>query len=593
VNDQAAERPTLRRHCLVLALFALLAWSFLLPGSAHLRAALIGIPGDNFQHAWFLWHFARAVTHGQNPFFTNLIFYPNRVNLAWSTTDPAAAALALPLSLALGPVGAYNVSLILQLALSALFAYLLCLRICGNFFAAVIGGICFGFSPFLMGEALGHLSLVTAFPIPLYFLVLDGMLRRADSRWASGVATGSALFLTALAHYNYTVFCILLTTVILSVDLAIDGLGFAPRVWKPLVTAGATFAVLFTPLFWMMWANPAARPRSRGLDLIEGHSADLLGWFVPSWNHLELGRFARGWNLGLFGAGYEGVVYLGPVIMALAAIGFWTGRRENRRWTTRLLVGAVVFWALSLGPQVRVWGHDTGVPGPGILFYFSPFGRFISAPSRFHVIAMLCFAALAAMGFSYLMKRLAGVRRSAIAAIICVLLVLDLVWVPFPVSTPAETVRSRGFAVPIDGCTVPADVAGSTVLTVPELEWPYPVRAMWMQLGDGGRYALADGYVSYGPDAIWNKYWSEPLMRSLRAVRSGNGAVIDAAADHASAAATIRDLNLGAVVVFDFPRRDAAVDYLREVLATEAQRQAKCTVFDLHNVSPNSATSFY
>jgi hypothetical protein len=582
-----------RRELLVFGLFVVVAVVSLLPGSLRPRAALIGVPGDNFQHAWFLWHFARAVTHGQNPFFTDLIFYPNRVNLAWSTTDPLAAVLALPFSLTMGPVGAYNVSLVLQLALAGFFAYLLCLRICGDFFAAVVGGVCFGFSPFLIGEALGHLSLVTAFPIPVYLLALDTLLRRADARWMSGVVTGLALFLTALAHYNYTVFCILLTAVVLCVDLAMDRSQLAARVWKPLVTAGATFAALFSPLFWMMWANPAGRPRSRGLDLVEQHSAEVLGWIVPSWNHMVLGRYSRAWNEGLFGAGYEGVVYLGPVILVLAAIGVWTGRRENRRWTTRLFVGAMVFWGLSLGPHIRVWGRDSGVPGPGFLFYFSPFGRFISAPARFHVIAMLCFAALAAMGFAYLMRRFAGVRRSAIAAIICALLLLDLIWVPFPVATSAAAARYRGFAIPMDGCAVPADVARSTVLTVPELEWPYPVRAMWMQVGDAARYALADGYVSYGPDSIWDKYWSEPMMRSLRAVQDRDGASPDLAADRASVAGTIRNLNLGAVVVFDFPRRDATVDYLRQTLASEGERQGKCTIFDLRNVSPGSTANYY
>ncbi len=77
------------------------------------------------------------------------MYYPNTVNLTWSTTDPLAGVLALPASWLLGPAAAYNLSLVFQLALAAFFGRLLCLRVCRNETAAFIGGICFGFSPFL------------------------------------------------------------------------------------------------------------------------------------------------------------------------------------------------------------------------------------------------------------------------------------------------------------------------------------------------------------------------------------------------------------------------------------------------------------
>ena len=589
-----------KRDLRVFGLFLLLAVIFLLPGSLHPRTALLGVPGDTFQHTWFLWHFARAVIHGRNPLYTDLIFYPDRVNLAWSTTDPLASLMALPVSLVAGPIAAYNLSLILQLALAGFFGYLLCLRICRNFAAAIIGGVCFGFSPWLMGEALGHLSLATAFPIPLYFLALDTLLRRGTgnvkTQWRDGISLGLALFLTALAHYNYTVFCALLTLVVICVDLALEGsAALARQIWKPLAIAAATFALLFAPFFVMLWANPTARPRSRSFDLIEGHSADALGWFVPGWSHLLFGRFAQHWNLGLFSAGYEGTVYLGPIIIVLAAIGLWAGRRTNKLWTIRLLVTALVFWILSLGPHIRVAGKQTRVSGPGYLFYESPFARFVSAPARFHVIAMLCFAALAAMGIARILSALSSSRTRATAiAVICVLLALDLLTVPFPVVTSAASAQNPGFAIRTDGCSLPADVTSTTVVTVPELEWPYPVRAMWMQINDGGRYALADGYVSYGPDSTWQKFWSVPLLRSLREIQQPNGVPINPGEIRATIPAAILEMNLGAIVVFDFPQRDATVAYLKQILDQPSQREQHCTIFDLRTATPpNPAVSMY
>jgi hypothetical protein len=574
----------LERDLPPFTLFLLIAFCALLPGSLHLGSALLGYPGDTFQHAWFLWHFARALGHGTNPFFTNLIYYPNRVNLMWSTVVPVASILALPTSWLGGPVVAYNVSLLVQLALASLFAYLLCLRICGNLIAAVIGGVCFGFSPWLMGEALGHLSLVTAFPIPLYFLALDNVLRTRDDRWLRGVWLGLALFLSAMAHYNYTVFCGLLTVVILCVDFASAGFALLQRVWKPLLAGAVTFSLFFFPFFISMWGSAADRPKSRNFDLIAQHSADLFGWFVPSWNHILLGHFARSWNLGLFTAGYEGVTYLGPVILLLALIGFWIGRRRQRNWTIRLLTTAITFSALALGPRIRVWGHATAIPGPGLIFYMSPFAKFVSSPARFHVVVMLCLSGLVSLGVAFLLQRLSShAGRVALIATICVALALDLLTLPFPVVTSAASVRNRGFGIPIDGCAVPADVKWTTVLTVPELQWPYSVRSMWMQLNDGGRYALVDGYVSYGADALWQKYWSELLLRSVRSVQAGDASPVTPAVLRASLPATLHDLNLGAVVVFDFPQREATVSFLQAVLNQSGQRQEHCTVFDLQN----------
>src|ERR1700747_1823735 len=114
-GDLVGDRSRRRNHAVSFLTFLILGFIFTLPGSVSPASGLLGIPGDNFQHAWFLWHFARALTHAKNPFFTTLIYYPSGANLAWSTTDPLAGILALPLTLLAGPAIAYNLSIVLQL----------------------------------------------------------------------------------------------------------------------------------------------------------------------------------------------------------------------------------------------------------------------------------------------------------------------------------------------------------------------------------------------------------------------------------------------------------------------------------------------
>jgi hypothetical protein len=589
VNVPPAPAERARHHIVGFLICITLAVIFTLPGSIHPRSVLLGYSGDNFQHAWFLWHFAKAVVAGQNPFYTDLIFYPNQVNLAWSTTDPIAGTLALPLSLTAGPFVAYNLSLILQLALGAFFARLLCLKICRNEAAALIGGIVFGFSPFLLAHALGHLSLVTAFPIPLYLLALARILDGEKPSWKDGVLLGLALLLTALAHYNYTVFCLMLTVVILATDLILEGTTLVKRVWVSLAAGAVTFFVGFLPILRMLLGNASDLPSPRSLDNVQKYSADVFGFLIPSWNHVFFGHFARSLDMGIFTAGFEGTVYVGPAILIPAFLGLWRGRLIQPRWTVRAAAAAIVFYLLSLGPRLRFFGHQTRIPGPALLLYGTRFARFLSSPARFDVIVMLCLAILSAVGCAYVVSRLSETwQRAAAISVVLILLLADLLTVPFPNSSSFDAALYPDSATIVRPCELPSAAQRGTVLTFPMQEWPYNIKAMAMQMQDDGRYSLMDGYVSYGADSIWSQFQRYPILRSLLALQK-SGAMSpdsvtalpgDIASDRETAAGMIRDLQLSAIVVFDTGRHGAVIDYLEGVFGGQPVSAGSCSVFE-------------
>ncbi|HEV2224037.1 MAG TPA: hypothetical protein VGR84_13645 [Candidatus Acidoferrales bacterium] len=576
----------MRNHLLTFLLCVIAAAIFTLPASLSPASALLGYPGDNFQHAWFLWHFARAIASGHDPFYTHLLFYPARANLAWSTLDPLAGILALPLSMLAGPVIAYNLSLILQLALAAFFARLLCLRICRNEIAALFGGIAFGLGPFLLAHALGHLSLVTAFPIPLYVLALDNLLRKEVPSWKEGVLAGLALLLTAFGHYNYTVFCILLTAVILTVDLAIagaaNGRALLKRTWFALTVAAATFVAAFSPVLIMLLGNRADVPSPRTMAHVTQYSADALGFLIPSWNNVLLGNFAHGLDARIFVAGFEGTVYAGPVLLLLAILGIWKGPARHPQWTVRAALAAILFYLLSLGPEIRILGRLTEIPGPAALLYHFRFARFISVPARFDVIVLLCLAVLSAIGLAWCLDNLQkNWHKRALVFAASSLLVLESLTIPFPKSSIVDPAASSDATVPLQSCTLPASAQRGAVLTFPLQQWPYVQKAMWIQLTDGGRFALVDGYLSYVPRDVWHQFYDLPLLRSLMSLQGTYRTPVNPAADRPSIPATIRRLHLSAVVVFDSPQHDAAVHSLNSALGVTGQPAGSCTVFPL------------
>jgi len=582
-----------RNHVVALLVFVLLGFLFTLPGSVSPGSALLGYPGDNFQHAWFLWHFARAVTLGRNPLYTSLFFYPHRVTLAWSTADPLAGLMALPFSRLAGPVVAYNLSLILQLALAAFFGRLLCLRICRNEAAAFIGGLAFGFSSWMLAQSLGHLSLVTAFPVPLFVLALDHIVRAEHPSWKSGVLLGLALLLAAFAHYNHVVLCLLFGLFWLLADVAVnftrERFLLLARIWKPLAAAALTFLAGFSPLLWAMVGNRADIPVARGATHLAVFSAGVLGFLVPSWNHILFGHFARSMDPRIFVAGYDGTVYAGIVVLALAGFGFWKGREWKEPWAARAGLLAVIFYFLSLGPKLRLLGHPLEISGPAALFYLLPFAKFASAPARFAAGTALCLAILCSLGAKYLLERKAGQKqRYALAALISALVVCDALTIPFPrssVTNPGEQYASASASGPAAGdpqtCSLPSALRHGTVLTFPLVTPPYVMKSMWMQISGGGHFALVDGYLSYSPPYVWRDFWNIRILRSLSAIEGMTHAPIDIAADRESAPQTIRKLNLSAVVVYDSPETATAENYVESVFGAGAEREGNCTVFSL------------
>jgi hypothetical protein len=570
----------LRFHVASFAVCLAGAIVFTLPTSLSPRSGLLGYSGDNFQHAWFLWYFARAVTNLHNPFYTNLIYYPATVNLSWSTLDPLAGLLALPLSVTLGPVAAYNLSIILQLALGAFFARLLCLRICRNEMAALIGGMCFGFSPFLMAHALGHLSLVTVFPIPLFLIALDNLLSARNSNWKQGVLVGLVLFLTALSHYNYTVMCLMLMAAVVIIRLAVEGPGLAVRTWKSFGWAGGTFLLLFSPILGMLLGRSADRPGPRPLDHVQQYSADVFGFLVPSWNHMLLGHFAKGLNEQLFVAGFEGTVYASPVILCFAVLGFWKRREINGSWGIQAAIISVCFYLLSLGPALRFFGRQTALPGPAALLYHYPSVRFLSAPARFQVITALCLAILCSIGLASLLQDFDKKwQQRAIPTAAAAFLLLDLLTLPFPTSSIADPAWSPESATSPERCVLPLALQKGTIVTFPLIEWPYSMKSTWMQVADQGRYPLVDGYLSYTPDRVWRDYYNNPILRSLLLLQGEFPGSIDTSSDQLAAPAAFRNLNASAAVVFDSPWHDAAVKYLEAVLQQTGQNAGTCTIF--------------
>jgi hypothetical protein len=174
------------------------------------------------------------------------------------------------------------------------------------------------------------------------------------------------------------------------------------------------FALAIAPLL----ANMLPDLRAEGDFLTSGggfadiFSADLAGYVVPTQLHPLLGGVIRAWSHdstpqpdGSYFAVNKGQqIYLGYVALALAIVGAWRGRRRGETWFW--VTSALLFFVLTLGPNLRIAGHDTGIPLPFRLLEQLPFFKGNRYPSRYSVMLLLSVAPLVAAG-SYCVLRIA------------------------------------------------------------------------------------------------------------------------------------------------------------------------------------------
>lgn len=341
---------------LVLAL--LLWWQV---WTSHPTATTTCGCGDAARFLWFFEWPAFALTHGHDPLYSSWLFHPTGVNLLNDTSVIALGVLLAPVTLALGPVAAMNVALTAAPALSALAMFLLLRRWLAWTPAAFVGGLVYGFSPFLVTElALNQLNIAFLAVPPLMVMALDELLvrQRRSPYWAGaalGVLVVVQFFVSTEVLVISVLFVVVAVVLVVVYTRLVQPTALGPRVGhalRGLVTAlGIGVVVLAYPL-WFLLRGPAHLTGpiwSNGTLAQYGNS--LTSFVVPG----TLGTV--GTTMTRFG-GYQGPVLpglgylgLGVVIVAVGGVVVW---RHDRRL---LLFGAlgIVAAALSLGPGHGIW----------------------------------------------------------------------------------------------------------------------------------------------------------------------------------------------------------------------------------------------
>jgi hypothetical protein len=315
--------------------------------------------GDASLFTWYMEWPAYAIAHGLNLFHSTGMNYPTGVNIPANTSELALAVPLAPVTWLFGPIAALNVALTLSPALSAWAMFVLLRRWVSWTPAAIIGGMFYGFSPFLVAELTdAHLMLGMAAVPPLVVVCLDELLIRQQRR---PVMTGVLLGLLVTLQFFIGSEILLMMAIMGVVGILIvvayavrehpETLGDHTRYAVAGLTSGAvTAGVLLAYPVWYALAGPDhfSGPIWPGrVSSVRTASTALNNYVHLSPTTVEAASSAFFHKIG----GYQGPVtspqYFGIGMLVVVLGGLIVWRRDRRLW----FFGAVAFVSvvLSLG----------------------------------------------------------------------------------------------------------------------------------------------------------------------------------------------------------------------------------------------------
>ncbi len=409
--------------------------------------------GDSFEYIRLGWWGKYALQHGLNPFYQSLFGYPDGFFSAVQWAQPLIYWPTALLGFVLNPVAAFNLWMLLEIILSGLTAYWLCLevltpRVPSSILAALFGGLVFMAFPTVQGHlTAGHVNPLSNYALPVLALCLYRLIEgRGGKRTA--LVGAVALWILALGNFTFPAFELL--------PLVLFGGGYLllfrrdcwrrAKLLRDLVILFGVGVVLIVPFYLPLLADligptPPAYVQETGWVR---YSTDPLSFVALSPFNPWTAPIAPIFSRTVLGTNsVEGTAYLGIIAVALAAIAHWRRRRDAGPWLA-IALGCMLF---SLGPLLKwrdqparytLGEYQSQIVLPWALFQNLPLISATRTPGRFNITTGLALGVLAALGLDTLLRRVStqAPRVAIVGALATATLLEYQLFFPFP-TTPA------------------------------------------------------------------------------------------------------------------------------------------------------------
>jgi hypothetical protein len=380
-----ADAPAGRRRSDPLALLSYLALAVLVLLQLWRDPNGRVLASNDDDHGVFLFmlaHGERVVFHGAAPFFEDRLNYPDGVNMMANTS---VLALSLPVSPVTHFLGA-GVSVVLLLTLglagtAAAWYWLFSRHLVRSRLAAWIGGLWCGFAPSMVSHANGHVNFVCQFVVP--FIVWQVLRLREPGRVVRSGVTLALLVVLQVFINEETLLFTALTLGVFVVAWALmeraQARAAARRFVAGLgVAAGVALVLLAYPLGYQFFAPGSYHGQPFPP---EQYVTDLLA--VGAYARQSLagnGTVARWLSV----SATEDNTFFGLPLLVLLVVALLLLRRSAAARATA--IAGLVLLVVSMGPRLRVAGHDTSIPLPFGLISHVPVIDLVSV-TRFAMVS--------------------------------------------------------------------------------------------------------------------------------------------------------------------------------------------------------------
>ncbi len=543
-----------------MAAYGLVALVFTWPLVLNFNRAVPGqTSGDVWQMVWNLWWVRYALEHGQNPFETHLMFYPQGTGLYLHALNALNGFFSLPVQYlggalggaADGAVAGYNFIVFFNLVVGAYGSFCLTRYLWRDWRPALIAGLGYGFCTYQFAHLLGHLNLVSSEIIPFYCMFYLKALHRVSKKnerhhkrflitIISPVACLVAMTFLELQYVLYMAIFSGLYLLYITIDCARrkwTRQSWNHNLWSIYGRAGgiAGLFILFTlPFTLPMLQEALSNPNTVPLRQERIYSADLLAYFYPSPFHPLWGRALeqaiRPFTANLL----EKVVFPGFTLYVLSITGgllqvfsrkpqravgeqpvvtnaessIKPAIRAYRAGADFWLIALLVFTTLSFGPRLHINGVEWGPLLPGAVLYELPILNITRVPSRFALVAVLALGILAGWGLVKLRQRLS--TRPLIFTILLWAAGLGLAFELLPAPYPLATYDVPPFYYEL------ARQPGNdySIMEVPFNYGKYQYETQYLKAQLTHRKPIMNGYISRNP--MFPPYYGLPVFKNFR-----------------------------------------------------------------------------
>jgi hypothetical protein len=417
-----------------------IALAFFSPVWNQLADAMIGEVWDSLQVLWNAWWIQRTLFQGVNPYFSDLIFAPYGTPLVLHFLTPIQSSLIAIVNQFVRIEIAYNVVVLMAFPLAGIGAYTLGRYITQDHVASLVGGLVFMLSPFIVSKAFsGWINMLYAGLLPLFFVTLLKATTPHPGRsspYLLATTTLLVLLNDVLAVFAANVTVCTLAWRIFASERRYETVGRLCKVLLPSIVVSSPYVVMAA---YYIASYGYSLNVGRRLDYIPEIWSYILPFTHTSVYSDRVSDLGFGERIKFDLARVDTAAYLGALVLPLCLAGMiaWLRRPSVR------FCAFIFFWflILSMGPKLLLYREVIMIQGlpirlPFALWQEIPILGAVAQSGRYLVIPYMMMSVGLACLVATMRNRLGGVRGTAFAIVVALIVCTDYAFKPWTAALP-------------------------------------------------------------------------------------------------------------------------------------------------------------